>query len=97
MKKGTLFFVSLAVFLVVLGFSIQTTVFPAENSRVIVDHTLDVYTSPKCFDQANLTNNLEETTWKAAKEMNYPPESECTMAAFEGVKKSLLVSWFSSR
>lgn len=51
---------------------------PPGDTRMILDHTLQVYAAPPCFDDAGLTNNLSETTWNKASEKGYKPESSCT-------------------
>ncbi|WP_035343750.1 hypothetical protein [Halalkalibacter hemicellulosilyticus] len=94
MKKGTWIFISLAGILLILGFTIPITVQPSADTRTIVDHTLHVYSAPECFDQADLTNNLEETTYHYANELEYESESSCTDNAFIGEKKPLLMAIF---
>jgi hypothetical protein len=93
LKKGTGIFIIIALVLVVLGLSIQTTVHPSDT-RVIVDHTKKVYSAPECFDQAELSNHLEEVTYGYAIDLGYEAESSCTTEATKGERKSLLVSWF---
>ncbi len=84
----------LAIILIFIGLVIPVTVEPDQDSRVILDHTLNVYSAPSCFDQAELTNNLEETTLAVASENDFEPESECTEEAFRGERASLIISWF---
>nr|WP_100372535.1 hypothetical protein [Bacillus sp. FJAT-45037] len=94
MKKGTGIFIGLAVILIILGLTIQVTVEP-NDERVIIDHTKKVYSAPECYDNADLTNNLEETTYQYANDLNYEVESSCTSEALSGDKKPILLAWFS--
>lgn len=94
LKRGTWIFISLAGILLLIGFIVPITVNPSPESRTIVDHTLQVYSAPECFDQADLTNNLEETTYGRALELEYESESDCTTDAFAVVQKPLLLAIF---
>ncbi|SEL96527.1 hypothetical protein SAMN04488688_107134 [Paenibacillus sp. cl141a] len=57
---------------------------------MILDHTLQVYVAPPCFNDAGLTNNLSETTWDKVKERGYEPESACTS---EQMKPVTYTTW----
>ncbi|WP_231686747.1 hypothetical protein [Bacillus sp. JCM 19034] len=94
LKKGTWVFISLAGILLLLGFVVPITVHPSTDTRTIVDHTLQVYSAPECFEQAELTNNLEETTYERALELEYDSESSCTTTSFAGVRKPILLAIF---
>ncbi|ARK29454.1 hypothetical protein [Halalkalibacter krulwichiae] len=94
MKKGAKLLIGLAVILLILGFVIPVTVNPSNDTRIILDHTKEVYSTPACFDQAELTNNLEETTLGFAKEMNYVAESDCTETDLVGEREPFLISIF---
>ncbi|MBP3951177.1 hypothetical protein [Bacillus suaedae] len=92
MKKGTLIWIALASLLVIIGFVIPVNVSPPDDTRIILDHTLKVYSSPACFDQADLTNNLEEATYADALSLGYEGESACTNDELLDEQKSF---WFS--
>lgn len=94
MKKGTIIWLMVAGILIILGFIIEVKVLPSDETRVIIDHTKKVYSAPACYDQAGLTNNLEETTLGYAKEVDYASESSCTDTEFAGERKPFLVSLF---
>lgn len=94
MKKGTMTLVAGAILLLVIGFVIPVSVSPADDTRVIIDHTKKVYSTPECFDQAELTNNLEETTIGHAKSIEYTSESACTEEALSHEKKPFLIGIF---
>lgn len=94
MKKGTLVLVIL-VAIILIGLLVPVTVVPSD-SRVILDHTYNVYSAPACYDQANLTNNLEESTLRFANELGYESESSCTDDEFQGERKPFLIGIFSN-
>lgn len=68
------------LFLLVLlsGFFIPIQLEAPPHVRTIVDHTYKVYVTPPCFNDADLTNYLQETDYGTAKELQYEPESTCT-------------------
>src|SRR5690606_16331527 len=74
----------------VIGSFIKTIPIAPPEARMIIDHTLKVYVAPPCFDEADVTNYLEETTFERAVELNYKPESSCTEQAVIGEPRSLL-------
>jgi hypothetical protein len=94
MKKGTLIWIMIASVLIIIGLIIPVTVMPSDDTRVIIDHTKQMYSAPACFDQADFTNNLEETTFGYAKELEYASESSCTNLEFSGERKPFLIAIF---
>ncbi|WP_142827458.1 hypothetical protein [Planococcus soli] len=78
----------LAAAALLLLFFIPRENVPADESRVILEHSFRTYIAPSCFEQAEATNFLEESTLETAKELNYPPHSSCTEKAFEGNRDS---------
>lgn len=95
MKKGTIILLVLASALLILGFIIPVTVEPSADTRIIIDHTKEVYSTPACFDQADLTNNLEETTLGHAEELAYASESDCTTSELQAEQKPFLLAIFN--
>lgn len=65
---------------------------PPPSTRVVLEHTYRTYIAPSCFQGADATNFLEESTLQHAKDLNYPPHSECTEAAFENNRDSRITS-----
>lgn len=65
---------------------------PPPNTRVVLEHTHRTYIAPSCFQEADATNYLEESTLQKAKDLNYPPHTECTAEAFEGNVESRFTS-----
>lgn len=78
----------LAASLLLLLFFIPRENTPAPESRVVLEHSFRTYIAPSCFEQADATNFLEESTLEQAQELNYPPHSSCTEKAFEGNQDS---------
>ncbi|WP_020619785.1 hypothetical protein [Paenibacillus daejeonensis] len=62
---------------------VPVTTGPPDRTRMVVDHTLETYIAPPCFDQAEATNYLGEINWRGAQTYNYKPESACTTALME--------------
>lgn len=76
MKKGL---ISLAVILLIISLSfIQISTKAPDNTRLIIDHSHKIYVAPPCFDDADVTNYLEESTLEQALKINYSPEGTCT-------------------
>ncbi|WP_035661695.1 hypothetical protein [Halalkalibacter akibai] len=94
MKKGAIIWIIIAIGLVVIGLIVPVSTKPADETRVIIDHTKNVYSSPACFDQAGLTNNLEETTFGYAIQIGYESESSCTETEYFGKRKPFLLAIF---
>src|SRR5699024_2810964 len=64
---------------------------PPGDNRVILEHTYSTYIVPSCFETAEATNYLEESTVSHAQDIDYDPHSECTEKYMEPEKKSLLM------
>lgn len=77
MKKGIIGLVVVLI-IVVLSFVIQISAEAPSNTRLIIDNMHKVYVSPPCFDAADLTNYIEESTLEQAQKINYAPEGKCT-------------------
>lgn len=82
----------LAVFIVLIGVFLYVPINanPPANTRMIVEHTYKTYIAPPCFEQAQTTNNLAETTLDKALELNYKAESSCTENHLKPIKKPLI-------
>ncbi|TAA72030.1 hypothetical protein [Planococcus salinarum] len=65
---------------------------PPPNTRVVLEHTYRTYIAPSCFQEADATNFLEESTLAQAKELEYPPHSDCTAEAFKSNNESRFTS-----
>lgn len=85
MKRNRLF---IAALFLVLGAAVVWFFMPQENepsseTRIVLEHTHRTYIAPSCFENSEPTNFLEESTLGQAKELNYPPHSECTEQALQ--------------
>lgn len=90
MKYISMTIVGLIIIFGIVGSLIKTTPIAPPKARMIVDHTLQVYVAPPCFNEADVTNYLEETTFERAVDLGYTPESSCTEEAIIGEPRSLL-------
>ncbi|MGG4552060.1 hypothetical protein [Paenibacillus humicus] len=69
---------------------------PSGQTRMILDHTLHVYVSPPCFDVAQVTNNIAESTLNRAKELQYDADAQCTTDSLMSKKMSVMDALLSS-
>ncbi|WP_238458006.1 hypothetical protein [Alkalihalobacterium alkalinitrilicum] len=91
MYKTISILISIFIILFVLvGSLIKTTEVAPANARMIIDHSLNVYVSPPCFNDAEVTNFLEEVTLQQALDMGYNPDSTCTEDSLVGESRSLI-------
>lgn len=90
MKYFSMTIVGIIILFGIIGSLIKTTPIAPPYARMIIDHTLKVYIAPPCFNAADVTNFLEETTFEHAAELEYSPESSCTEQAVIGEPRSLL-------
>lgn len=65
---------------------------PSSNARVVLEHSARTYIAPSCFQEADASNFLEDGTLQTARDLGYPPHSECTEKAFEGNRDSVFIS-----
>ena len=86
------------IVLVLLGsvilssFIISRAVIPSPDTRVVLEHTYRTYIAPLCFETADATNFLEESTLGSAQTLDYKPHSSCTEEALESENSSLFIS-----
>lgn len=88
MKKGHYLLIAVFVVLIVLVV-VPVPVNPPGDTRVILEHTHKFYVTPVCFEEADVTNNLGESTLTKAKELNYPPDSDCTVESLQSESMSI--------
>lgn len=84
-----IFFMSL---LILSSFFIDKEVRPSPNTRVVLEHTYKTFIAPLCFETADTTNFLEESTLGNAQTKDYEPHSSCTEEALEAENNSLFIS-----
>ncbi|MFB4162541.1 hypothetical protein ACE1TI_01625 [Alteribacillus sp. JSM 102045] len=78
MRKILLLAAALLVLIVASGFFIPIQLSAPPDARTIVDHTNHTYVTPPCFNDAEVSNYLQETDYAHAQELEYEPESSCT-------------------
>lgn len=77
---------------ILTSFFISRTVQPSLDTRVVLEHTYKTYIAPSCFETAEATNFLEESTLGNAQTLDYKPHSACTEDALEAENNSLFIS-----
>lgn len=92
MKKFIIIGFSILIILV-LGFTVKVTSYPPDDKRIILEHTYKSYIAPPCFEEANPTNYLEETTLQQAKQSDYEVQSPCTEKLLEEVSDPIFINW----
>ena len=73
-------------------FFISKAVQPSPDTRVVLEHTYRTYIAPLCFETADATNFLEESTLGKARTLDYKPHSSCTEKALEAENNLLFIS-----
>lgn len=65
------------------------------TTRVIVDHTTSEIVHPTCYDQAGLTNWIDEMSFSnALNELDYDITDDCSKEYLEKGKTSILARMF---
>lgn len=91
MRKLFIFIAIIAV-LIIASLVIKKETHPSTNTRIILEHTYKSYVAPVCFQDADITNFLEDSTLGVAEQMDYEPHDACTEEALLAEKESLFVS-----
>lgn len=66
------------------------------SERVVVDHTLEEIVHPGCYDQAELTNYIDEVSFsRATDELGYRIEDECSKERLQEGKESVISKIFN--
>lgn len=86
------YFIILIVVLILVSFFIPKETKPSPDTRIILEHTYKTYIAPRCFEQSNATNYLQDSTLGEALDLNYDPHDSCTEAELESEKDSLFIS-----
>ncbi|MCK1976853.1 alpha-amylase [Jeotgalicoccus huakuii] len=64
----------------------------ASTTRVIIDNTTKEIVHPSCYDQADLTNWIDEVSFgRAIDELEYDVRDECSKEHLEEGKTSVLM------
>jgi len=88
--KPSLWIVITLVLGYVVLFWIRVPVQPAGSTRMIVDHSLQVFVAPPCYNDAKITNNVSESSLSRAEELQYKPDSACTEEALQEVQETFM-------
>ncbi|WP_078553024.1 hypothetical protein [Bacillus alkalicellulosilyticus] len=89
MKRYIILVVGLLLILLIASFVIKVTPTAPNQTRMVIDHTYQIYIAPPCFNDAEVTNYLEETTLERALQLDYEPESACTVDALTDEPRAL--------
>ncbi|MHC0551998.1 alpha-amylase [Salinicoccus sp. CNSTN-B1] len=61
------------------------------SERVIIDHNKRQLVHPACFDQADLTNYIDEVSYsRATEDLGYKIKDECSMERLEKGRESVI-------
>jgi len=71
-------------------FWIRVPVQPAGSTRMIVDHSLQIFVAPPCYNTATITNNVSESNLSRAEELQYKPDSPCTEESLQTAQETLM-------
>ncbi len=92
MKRILITSLIVIVLAIIMSFLIEKETKPSASTRVVIEHHYQTYIAPRCFDQNEVTNFLEDGTLGKAQELNYDPHNECTEEALAGEKEALFIS-----
>lgn len=93
MKKNLwVFLIGFVGLFILASFFISKAVQPSPDTRVVLDHTYRTFIAPSCFETADATNFLEESTLGNAQTKDYTPHTSCTEEALEAENNSLFIS-----
>ena len=92
MKKLLITIIAVLLGLILVGFVVKKETKPSDDTRIILEHTYQTYVTPTCFNDADVTNFLEDSTLGVATQLEYEPNDKCTEDALAGEKEALIVS-----
>jgi len=92
MKKILLTLLAIVIVAIIASLFIPKETKPSANTRIILEHHYHTYIAPKCFEQSEVTNYLEDSTLGKAYELNYEPNDTCTESELASEKDSLFIS-----
>ncbi|CAG9622686.1 hypothetical protein [Sutcliffiella rhizosphaerae] len=91
MRKLFIYLFGILLVISVIVSIVPVTISPSNDTRVILEHNYNTFIAPQCFEQADVTNFLEEATLGKATELGYNEESMCTKEAFKPLQKPIIV------
>ena len=94
MKKLIVILILFAAVILVLTLPLAPET--SDTERVIVDHTLGVVVHPACFEEAGLTNYIDEVSFSDAMEnYEYEISGECSEERLRAGRTSILSKIFN--
>ncbi len=91
-KKRLLWLVVFIFIMAIASLFIRRETHPSGDTRIILEHTYKTYIAPLCFETANATNFLGESTLQNAQDLEYKPHSSCTENALKAENDTLFLS-----
>lgn len=89
MKKLIVLIILLAAVVLILALPLAPET--SDTERVIVDHTLNVIVHPACFEEAGLTNYIDEVSFSnAIGNYGYEISGECSKEKLQEGRTSIL-------
>lgn len=76
--------ISVILLLLICTFIIRIPIQAPGDTRLILEMTHQTYIAPACFEKAEATNNLVESTYARAVKLDLVPESDCTESLMKG-------------
>lgn len=93
MRKNIVWGIITVIVLAVLLFPLVDKT--SGTTRVVVDHTKSEIVAPVCYDQADLTNWIDEMSFgNALNELEYDVKDDCSKAHLQEGKTSVLMRIF---
>lgn len=92
MKKIFITLLVIIALTFVASLFIQKETKPSAHTRIILEHHYQSYIAPKCFEQSEVTNYLEDSRLGVAEQLNYVPFNTCTETELTSEKDSLFIS-----
>ncbi len=91
-RRLPILLIILVAMLIIVSFFIPRETKPSPDTRIILEHTYKTYIAPRCFEQSNATNFLQDSTLEEAQNLNYDPHDSCTEAELKSEKDPLFIS-----
>lgn len=90
-KRLLILLIVLTAGLIFIGFIIPVETEPSDSTRVILEHHQRTYIAPVCFEDANASNFIEDSTLGQAHKIEYEADSTCTEDALTSEKNPLII------
>src|SRR5690625_697136 len=84
-----LFFIAI---MIIISFLIPKETKPSPDTRIILEHNYKTYIAPRCFQDADATNYIQDSVLEEAQYLNYDPHDSCTETELESEMESMFIS-----